>query len=248
MPTADAPVPDPSSPPPSEAGAIERPTQPHRVASHASDTAAAAMRTLSRFDIAAGWPPKLAGMHERQNITPARWQSTFGPHEQQQYVAIARQNPDVQRLLRGRSELLGCHVTNHKHQAAAKHHVRVCFANYSDVHLVDVHMHDQRVVSVVKAPNHAHPEAPIEMAQAIAIARRDARIQAHVEGLLPNAILQVPHPRSPHRDNRCLLVTFTEAADAHLEREALYSAIVDLNLQQVITAGKCTCAAEGHHE
>jgi hypothetical protein len=148
-------------------------------------------------------------------------------------------------LLEGRCELLGCHLLNPKYDPAHSHSVRVCFANYTRNHLIEVLMRDGQVERVGKQPSHAHPEAPIEMAQAIAIARDDAKLSGVVQKLHAHAILQTPDPSSPYKDDRCLLVMFTDAEHAHLEREVLYSALVDLNLQKVINSGQAPCSAKG---
>ena len=200
-----------------------------------------AQQTL-RFDKALGWPPRVQRVEQVRPLTPERWERAFPLSQQRAYVAAARSDRRVKALLSGRCELLACHLMNPKGRAPGQRCVRVCFANYTEGYLVEASMVDQRVVSVTRKPGHAHPEAPIEMAQAIAIARADPRLKTEVAGLQAHAILQVPHPRSPHPEHRCLLVMFTEADDPHRESPTKFSAIVDLNLQQVITAGPCPCA------
>ena len=112
-------------------------------------------------------------------------------------------------------------------------------------HLIDVQMRDGQVERVTKQPSHAHPEAPVEMAQAVTIARNDPKLKSLVQKLDARAILQTPDPSSPYKDDRCLLVMFTDAPDEHLEREVLYSALVNLNLQKVISSGEAPCSAKG---
>jgi len=159
-------------------------------------------------------------------------------------VDAALRHPDVKALLHGRSEPLGCHLVSHKHRIGRAHCVRVCFANYTERHLVEVYLRELKVESVAERPSHAHPEAPIEMAQAIALARKHPDLSTQVAALDAHAILQVPAADSPYEDHRCLLVTFTDENDPHVEREALFVAVVDLNLQKVLKAGRCPCSGD----
>lgn len=228
-----------------EDGAVARRPRPADLAPDVRAHAAEAAAMLSRYDAAAGWPPKVAGCKDVASFAPKRWQAPFPPRLQRQYVDAALGHPDVRSLLQGRWELLGCHLVDHKHRPSRGHCVRVVFANYTAKHLVEVHLRELRVESVAERPSHAHPEAAVEMAQAIALARRHPELSAHVAALQAHAILQVPSAQSPYKDDRCLLVTFTDEDDPHVEREALFAAVVDLNLQQVLKAGTCPCAGEG---
>jgi hypothetical protein len=223
-----------------EDGTVSKPVATGSASPEVQALAGEATRTL-QFDREAGWPPKVKGRKDEKPIAPVRFEAALPPRLQRKYVDAARRHPDVDALLHGRCELLGCHLVSHKHRRAHAHCVRVVFANYSENHLVEAHVHDGHVESVVKRPNHAHPEAPIEMAQAIAIAKNDPEIKDEVAKLDAHAILHMPDPQTEYRDHRCLLVAFTEASDAHVERPVLFSALVDLHLQKVIKSGCAPC-------
>ena len=90
---------------------------------------------------------------------------------------------------------------------------------------------------------HEYPESPIEMAQAVALARVAPNIKILVKEMVADAILQVPDdPHSPSYGHRCILVMFTDIDDPHRELPVQYSAMVDLRLQKVLAAGPTPCA------
>jgi hypothetical protein len=202
---------------------------------------AQATHVYTDYDRDAGWPPRLKNRREVRPLEAVRWRLPLPVKRQLDFVELARSNAQVQDELVGRVQLLGCHALDHKLSIAATQRVRVCFANYSRNCLIDVLIADGRVERVVRRPSQCHPEAPAEMALAIELASSHPALKDQVEGLEARAILQMPHPRSPYREHRCLLVVFTEQPDPHVERRALYSAIVDLHLQQVIHAGDAPC-------
>jgi hypothetical protein len=239
-------MPDPSTTKPGklriEDGSLAKRSEPAKCSAQVVARAREAVATL-QYNDAAGWPPKVKAIKDVAQVAAQRWQTPFPPRLQRQYVDAALRHPETKALLGGRFELLGCHLVSHKHRKGPGHRVRVCFANYTEKHLVEVHLRELEVESVAERPIHAHPEAPVEMAQAIALAR--AELGAEVAGLDAHAILQMPSPESPYRDHRCLLVTFTDENDPHLERQALFAAVVDLNLQKVLKAGRCPCSGDG---
>jgi len=226
-------------------GSLAKPAKHGKLAAQVQAHAREAIQTLAHYDRDAGWPPRVKGCKDVAQVVPLRFETPFPPRLQRQYVDAALRHPDVKPLLHGRSELLGCHLVNHKHRAGRGHCVRVCFANYTEKHLVEVHLRELKVESVAERPSHAHPEAPIEMAQAIALARKHPDLSTQVTALDAHAILQVPAADSPYADHRCLLVTFTDQNDPHVEREAMFAAVVDLNLQKVLKAGRCPCSPGG---
>jgi hypothetical protein len=226
-------------------GSLAKPPKPARIATNVQAHASEAIKTLTSYDQDAGWPPRVKGCKDVARVAPLRFETPFPPRLQRQYVDAALRHPEVKAMLHGRSELLGCHLVSHKHRRSRGHCVRVCFANYTEKHLVEVYLRELKVESVAERPNHAHPEAPIEMAQAIALARKDPELSAAVAQLEAHAILQVPNAESPYKNHRCLLVTFTDTNDPHVEREALFAAVVDLNLQKVLKAGRCPCSGDG---
>jgi hypothetical protein len=107
--------------------------------------------------------------------------------------------------------------------------VRVYLFNYTSNHLVEVSVEDEHVVSVTLRASHEYPEAPIEMAQAIALARAAPELRDKAKTMAAHAILQVPDdPHGPSYAHRCILVMFTENDDPHRELPVQYSAMVDL--------------------
>jgi len=82
----------------------------------------------------------------------------------------------------------------------------------------------------------------MEVAQAIAIARSHPELVTLVKDLDPQGILRVPTlPQSLSFGHRCIEVFFTEPYDSHREAGVLFSALVDLTLQQVVNMGSCRC-------
>jgi len=226
-------------------GSLAKPPKTTKLAPHVQAHAREAIETLAHHDRDAGWPPRVKNCQDVAQVVPLRFETPFPPRLQRQYVDAALRHPEVKALLHGRSELLGCHLVSHKHRAGRGHCVRVCFANYTAKHLVEVHLRELNVESVARRPSHAHPEAAIEMAQAIALARKHPDLSTQVAALDAHVILQVPPADSPYENHRCLLVTFTDRNDPHVEREALFAAVVDLNLQKVLKAGRCPCSPGG---
>jgi hypothetical protein len=108
--------------------------------------------------------------------------------------------------------------------------------------LIEACVDDEKVTSVSFKQPHEHPESPIEMAQAIALARAHPELGAKVKDLQAHAILQVCDDlRNASFGHRSMLVMFTEEADPHRELPVKWSALVDLNLQTLLTWGKAPC-------
>jgi hypothetical protein len=101
-------------------------------------------------------------------------------------------------------------------------------------------------VSVEIRASHECPASPLEMAQAIALARAAPGISGEVQALDAHAILQIPDaPEMPSHGHRCILVMFTEIdRDPDRELPVLFSAMVDLMAQQVLRAGPADCPCQ----
>ncbi|PLP97417.1 hypothetical protein CYJ10_26590 [Cupriavidus pauculus] len=123
--------------------------------------------------------------------------------------------------------------------------ILVCFFNYTRNQLIEVTVDDGTVSKIRVGESFQHPEAPIEMAQAIGLARAHPKIRGCVAHLEAHAILSVPMDASaPSYRHRCLLVIFTELNDPHREVPAKFSALVDLCDQTVVAFGECACCDE----
>jgi hypothetical protein len=198
------------------------------------------------FDGEAGWPPKLAGGERAQCLIPSQPASVFTLELQRQFLSAARKDPQVSERLTGRWETLGVHsVASRDRPSQVEHRAQVHFYNYTTNQLIVVTVDDGVVSDVRTGQSHQHPEAPVEVAQAIGVARSDPRLKTLVDGLLAHAILYVPSdPASPGYGHRCLHVMFTEPSEIHREVPVLYAAIVDLCDQRVVAAGNCPCVAD----
>jgi hypothetical protein len=108
--------------------------------------------------------------------------------------------------------------------------------------LIEVILKDKEIDCVELKDPHEHPESPLEMVQAIELARSHPDIKPEVQGLDASAILRVPlDPHGPSYKHRCMHVMFTEPSDPHKEMPVLFSALVDLKLQKVLAFGKSRC-------
>jgi hypothetical protein len=198
---------------------------------------------INQIDIAAGWPPRIQGGTDVRASEVFSSRSHFTVRDQRASLQAALDHPEVDHLLEGRWEVLGCHLVHERAtRRQLRHRVRVCLFNYTDNQLIEVYVENGVACRVRLGEAHQHPESPIEMAQAIALARGVPEIEEATRSLSAHAILQIP-PRNhgPSNGHRCMLVMFTEVDDPHLERPVLYSAMVDLRLQRVLYAGAAKC-------
>jgi hypothetical protein len=203
-------------------------------------------RTIDRMHVEAGWPPRMARATDVETSPSVSSRRHFTVRDQRLALQAALAHPEVEELLVGRWEVLGCALVCERGMPRdVQHRSRVSLFNYTKNQLVEVCVEDETAVSVrLKAP-HEHPESPIEMAQAIALARGAPAIREQVDGLTAHAILQVPDdPHSTSYMHRCILVMFTEEDDRHRELPVQYSAMVDLRLQRVLAAGPTPCAQQ----
>lgn len=130
--------------------------------------------------------------------------------------------------------MLGCNVVSERSQVATRR-VRAHFFSYSANRIIEVCLDDLEVTAVaVKAP-HEYPESPIEMAQAISVARNSPQLNGKVDGMDAHAILQVRADAfATGASTRCMLVIFTEKNDPTRELPVQYSAMVDLRAQSLM--------------
>jgi hypothetical protein len=207
-------------------------------------------QTPLAFDHEAEWPPRLGGAESVAGITPTSPARAFSAREQRERIATARAHPNVSRLLRGRTEVLGCHLLHRKMRYSdGGECVRVALYDYTAGHLVNVLLVDAHVIRVELGEPWAHPESPIEMAQAIHLVASDPDHAEHVAGLEANAILRVPlNPELPGHRHRCIFLTYTRPANSgrspgvEPELPALYTALVDLQAQRVLAGRAAPCA------
>lgn len=190
-----------------------------------------------------GWPPKLARAKAPRTLTPLRPLAVLDRTREDRLRRCALQDPRIQALLGGRWEYLGCHQTeqrNYRHDGAL--HARLSFYNYTARHAIDVDMVNDEIVEVRRLTDYMPPEGPIEIRQAIAMARADGRLKGKVEALDSHAILHSPtDPAHPLGGRRILWVVFSEPDDPRRELPARFTALVDLTEQKVVWAGEAPC-------
>lgn len=206
---------------------------------------------FAELDIKAGWPPRFRVRHvEKESGESSHHQLKHGPvgaafvaSTRQARIQAAIRSPKVRPQLIGRWSVLGAHRLNVSADAYGDdERVRVCIFNYTRNTLLDVFLTNGAVDEIVQGLAHQHPESAMEVAQAIAIARSHPELGKLVKELVPQGILRVPtHPQSVSRGHRCIEVFFTEPNDPHREARVLFSALVDLTLQQVVSLGSCHC-------
>jgi hypothetical protein len=210
---------------------------------------------LAELDIEAGWPPRFRARHvEKESGESPHDQlkhgsvgATFEASMRQARIQAAVRSPKVRPQLIGRWSVLGVHRLNVLVEAYGDERVRVCIFNYTRNALVDVFLINGAVDEVVQGLAHQHPESAMEVAQAIAIALSHPELVTRVKELVPQGILRVPtHLQSVSRGHRCIEVFFTEPYDRHRESRVLFSALVDLTLQQVVSLGSCHCDDESN--
>jgi hypothetical protein len=194
-----------------------------------------------------GWPPKLARAKSPRTVTPLPPLTVLDSRREDRLRRHALQDPRIKALLGGRWEYLGCHQTeqrNYRHDGAL--HARLSFYNYTARHAIDVELVDDEIVEVRRLDGYMPPEGPIEIRQAIAMARADGRLNGKVEALDSHAILQSPtEPAHPLGGRRILWVVFSEPDDPRREMPARFAALVDLTEQKVVWAGEAPCRRDG---
>lgn len=210
---------------------------------------------LAELDIEAGWPPRSRGRRaEKESGESSHHQlkhgsvgAAFDASMRQARIQAALRSPKVKPQLIGRWSVLGVHRLNALAEAYGDERVRVCIFNYTRNTLIDVFLTNGAVDEIVQGLAHQHPESAMEVAQAIAIARSHPELVTRVKELVPQGILRVPtHPQSVSCGHRCIEVFFTEPNDPHREARVLFSALVDLTLQQVVSTGSCHCDDESN--
>ena len=189
------------------------------------------------IDIEAGWPPRVPRAIKLRAIMPSSSPRHSTVHDRLRATKTALAHREVSERLSGRWELLGCHQECRRGGALE---LRVAVFNYTSNELIEACVVDDRVTSVAIRDAHEHPESPVEMAQAIGLARSDPAIADLVREMDAHAILQVPED-TESAGHRCMLVMFTDRADPHRELPVRYSALVDLALQKVIVSGPSPC-------
>lgn len=153
---------------------------------------------------------------------------------------------DVQPWLRGRWDILGCYRVDVRRTSAILHQrVRVCLFNYSENQLINIYIEDGLVTAVEKGLPWQHPESPMEITQAIGLARSHHELRDAVTNLEGHAILSMGESASePGQCNRRLHVMFTEPDDVHVERPVLFAALVDLREQRVVACAQTPCGED----
>jgi hypothetical protein len=200
-------------------------------------------RSRDQVDINAGWPPRIlnsTAVHGGLIIASTRYCTV---EDRRQLLQKALADADVAEFLTGRWEVLGCHIVAERAtQRVMQNRAKVYIFNYTDNFLVEVCVEDSGVVSIEKREAYEHPAAPIEMAQAISIARADPSLRESVSELDGHAILQVQtNPHLPSFQHRCIYVTFTDRDAESSELRQRYFAMVDLRTQCVIASGAGCC-------
>lgn len=210
-----------------------------------NDPAAEAKQTIDQIHERAGWPPRVLGARNERRSETVSSARHFTIRDQRRCLTAALAHPDIVDFLHGRWEVLGCNLVSERDSPRhIRLRVRVYIFNYTSNDLVEVCVEDERAISVTLRPPHMYPESPIEMAQAIALARAAPDLRKIVEGMNAHAILQVPNdPHGTSYGHRCFLVMFTDKDDPHRELPVRYSAIVDLRLQRVLRSGAAPCCA-----
>ncbi len=206
---------------------------------------------LAELDIEAGWPPRFrvrrvekeSGESSHDQLKHGSVGAAFDASTRQARIQAAIRSPKVKPQLIGRWSVLGVHRLNAPTEAYGDdERVRVCIFNYTRNTLVDVFLTNGAVDELVQGLAYQHPESAMEVAQAIAIARSHPELVTRVKELVPQGILRVPtRPESIGCGHRCIEVFFTEPNDPHREARVLFSALVDLTLQQVVSLGSCRC-------
>lgn len=198
---------------------------------------------IDKIDVAQGWPPRIAGATNSRSVESVSSESHSTVIDRRHSVQVALAHPEVRDHLVGRWEVLGCDLVHERGLSARRRHrMRVCIFNYTENHLIEAYITEDSVDSVALRAPHEYPEAPIEMAQAISLARAHPDLRDKVQALVAHVILQVPNdPHGPSYGHRCMLVMFTGQDDPHRELPTHFSAMVDLRLQKVLVAGPTPC-------
>lgn len=210
-----------------------------------SDYAPTPQQTIDQIHERAGWPPRVVGARNVRRSETVSSSTHFTVQDQRRCLQVALAHPDLADLLHGRWEVLGCNLVSERNAPRhIRHRVRVYVFNYTSNELAEICVEDERAISVTLQPPHMYPESPIEMAQAIALARSAPDLRKNVEDMSAHAILQVPDdPHGPSYGHRCFLVMFTDKDDPHKELPVRYFAMVDLRLQKILRSGLAPCCA-----
>jgi hypothetical protein len=206
--------------------------------------------SLDAIALNAGWPPRVEGIEAVTRIDPDSPARPFTVALEEALLRTALSHADVQALLKGRWEHLGTYLSSPRNYSDCRHDARLYFHNYTAGYGVEVTMSDCEILSISKQDPYRHPESAIEERQAIALAREDSRLKGRLTGLDGTAILQIPPDDDPTFGHRLLWVMFTEPDNPTLESRTMFTAMVDLDQQRVIDAGKAPCcsAPDANHD
>jgi hypothetical protein len=204
-----------------------------------------AARTLDSTDKEAGWPPIFVGAKVVRVIEPSETGLRFTDEDQKHVIATALQNPEVIELLRGRSDVLGCHIIEDP-PCRGIPGMHVYAFNYSTNDLIQVRVENFEVKAIARKEPWQHPESLREIADAISLAREHPHLKEAVRDLAAHGILQVPmtDPNAKSYRHRCIHVTFTDREDPTRELPARHHAYVDLALYEVISSHEDLATAE----
>ena len=199
--------------------------------------------SLDAIALNAGWPPRVEGIEAITRIDPDPPAKPFTMESEEAFLRTALSHPDVQALLQGRWEHFGTYLSSPRGYDDCRHEARVVFHNYTAGYGIEVCMRDCEVRSISKHDPYLHPESAIEESQAIALAKEDSRLKGRLAGMDATAILQIPPNDDPAYGHRLLWVMFTEPDNPTMESRALFTAMVDLNVQRVLEAGVAPCCS-----
>lgn len=197
---------------------------------------------LENVAINGGWPPRVKGATHVKEIIPEGPVRPFTPHHEDQAFGVALEDSYVRSLLgKGRWEHLGTYLSSPRRYDERHHDVLLCLHNYSNGFTVEVRLRDGTVLAAEKKDSYYHPESAIEMTQAISLAGQDPRLKDKIAGLEASAILQIPPDDHPLFGHRLIWVMFAEPELPERESQTRYTAMVNINRQEVIEAGPCPC-------
>lgn len=184
---------------------------------------------------AEGWPPRPENRTNVVNV-PYSTRPDLLTARQTQLRQIATQDVAVRQAL---GERFG--FVTATHAEADKVHppsaieslpIWLTFYSYSNNVAVDVLMGQGNVAEVVRREGYQPPEGAEEIENAIALARRSARLRNAVRGMHATAILTAPDEGAPGYGHRVLHVSFS--ATSGPEEVPKYAALVDLTKSEVI--------------
>jgi hypothetical protein len=119
--------------------------------------------------------------------------------------------------------------------------------NYEIGEMLRIQVEDGQVTGVQSAGVHEYPESPLEVRDAVALARLDPAIAESVRDLDAHAILHVPTQEAELRNfGRYVWVTFTERDEPTRQLPAKFVALVDVGAARVSRSGPAACTGCTH--